>query len=103
MRGPDSFRQSRSQSGPPRPKACDSVFSGDHIYDVDLKKSPHEATNERPLSLIKKVDAAMCDPHGVRVIVGNHFYHFNSLELFVAGRSIPEQHRVSMDLFGCDH
>ncbi|XP_061697343.1 hemopexin [Syngnathoides biaculeatus] len=79
------------------------IIKGDHIYDVDLKASPHVAANERPLSLIKKVDAAMCDPHGVRVIVGNHFYHFDTLKLFVGARSIPEQHRVSIDLFGCDH
>ncbi|XP_061142877.1 hemopexin [Syngnathus typhle] len=79
------------------------VIKGDHIYDVDLKKTPHEATNERALTSITKVDAAMCDPHGVRVIVGNHFYHFDNIQLFVAGRAIPEQHRVSMDLFGCDH
>ncbi|XP_077473035.1 hemopexin [Stigmatopora argus] len=79
------------------------IIKGDHIYDVELKGSSHTATNERPLTLIKKVDAAMCDPHGVRVVAGNHYYHFDSLLLFVAGRDIPEQHRVSMELFGCDH
>lgn len=76
---------------------------GDKIYDVELRNSPHVASNERPLALFKKVDAAMCDAAGVKVIVGNHFYHFESVMVMVAGRALPEQHKVSLELFGCDH
>uniref|UniRef100_A0A3P8RTX7 Hemopexin n=1 Tax=Amphiprion percula TaxID=161767 RepID=A0A3P8RTX7_AMPPE len=78
-------------------------IKGEHIYDVDMKASPRVPTNERRISLFKKVDAAMCGPGGLKVIVGNHYYHFDSVMLFVAGRALPEQHRVSLELFGCDH
>eukprot|EP00064_Thunnus_orientalis_P006344 superscaffoldBa00000657_g6361 len=79
------------------------IIKGDHIFDVDMKASPHTASDERPIALFKKVDAAMCGAGGVKVIVGSHFYHFDSPMLLVAGKALPEQHRVSMELFGCDH
>lgn len=82
-------------------RACCSP--GEHIYDVDLKASPRVADNERPISLFKKIDAAMCNAEGVTVIVRNHFYKFESTMVMVAGRALPEQHRVSLELFGCDH
>lgn len=82
-------------------RACCSP--GGHIYDVDLKASPRVADNERPISLFKKIDAAMCNAEGVTVVVGNHFYKFESTMVMVAGRALPEQHRVSLELFGCDH
>lgn len=78
-------------------------FQGQKMYDVDLKSSQRVAANERPISLFQKIDAAMCDGEGVKVIVGNHYYHFDSTMLFIAGRALPEQHRVSLELFGCDH
>lgn len=73
------------------------------IYDVELKASPRVAANERPISLLKKVDAAMCDATGIKVITGNHLYHFESTMVFVTAKSLPEQKRVSLELFGCDH
>lgn len=73
------------------------------MYDVELKASPRVAGNERPISLFSKVDAALCDAEGVKVIVGNHFYQFESPMLFIAGKALPEQRRVSLELFGCDH
>nr|AID59463.1 Wap65-1 [Scophthalmus maximus] len=79
------------------------LIKGQKIYSVELKASPRVASNERTISLFKKVDAAMCDSKGVKVFVGNHFYHFESTMVFVAGRALPEQHRVSLELFGCDH
>uniref|UniRef100_A0A7N8WKX1 Hemopexin a n=1 Tax=Mastacembelus armatus TaxID=205130 RepID=A0A7N8WKX1_9TELE len=79
------------------------IIKGDKIYDVELKASPRVASNERPIALFKKIDAAMCGHDGVRVIVGNHFYHFASTMLFIAGRALPVQHKVSLELFGCDH
>lgn len=70
---------------------------------MELKSTPRVASNERPIAAFKKIDAAMCRPNGVSVFVGNHFYHFESTMLLVAGRALPEQHRVSLELFGCDH
>lgn len=68
-----------------------------------MRSSPREATNERPIAVFERMDAAMCNSKGVYVIVGNYYYHFESVMLMVAGRALPEQHRVSMELFGCDH
>ncbi|XP_054643654.1 hemopexin [Dunckerocampus dactyliophorus] len=79
------------------------LIKGQHIYDVELDASPRVPTNERSLALFKKVEGAMCGPKGVNVIVGNHFYHFDSIMLFVAAKSLPEQHTVSIELFECDH
>jgi len=79
------------------------IIKGQHIFDVDMKASPHVAGNDRPITLFKKVDAAMCGPKGVGVIVGNHYYNFESTTIFALAKALPEQHRVSMELFGCDH
>ncbi|KAG7220332.1 hypothetical protein INR49_010168 [Caranx melampygus] len=79
------------------------IIKGDKIYDVVMASSPRVAGNERPLTLISKADAAMCDSTGVKVVVGNHYYHFESTMAMVASRALPEQHRVSLELFGCDH
>uniref|UniRef100_M3ZG42 Hemopexin a n=2 Tax=Xiphophorus maculatus TaxID=8083 RepID=M3ZG42_XIPMA len=79
------------------------VIKGRDMYDVDLRATPRVPTNKRPISILKKVDAAMCGPDGVKVIRGSHFYHFESVMQFVAARALPEQHRVSLELFGCDH
>lgn len=78
-------------------------IKGNKIYDVEMKATPRVASNERPISLFKKVDAATCGPGGVKVFVGNHYYHFASVMIMVVGRALPEQHRVSLELFGCDH
>lgn len=79
------------------------IIQGNKIFDVDLKGSPRAPVNERPMALFKKVDAAICGPGGIKVIVGNHFYNFPSVMIMVSGRALPEQHRVSLELFGCDH
>ncbi|KAK5622901.1 hypothetical protein CRENBAI_022702 [Crenichthys baileyi] len=79
------------------------IIKGKDIYDVDMSATPRAPSNKRPISLLNKVDAAMCGPGGVKVIRGNHFYHFDSVMLFVASRALPEQHKVSLELFGCDH
>uniref|UniRef100_A0A8C5G6T5 Hemopexin n=1 Tax=Gouania willdenowi TaxID=441366 RepID=A0A8C5G6T5_GOUWI len=79
------------------------IIKGQHIYNVDMKASPRAATGKGKLLLLSKVNAAMCGPEGLKVIVGNNYYRYNSTMLFVAGRALPEQHRVSQELFGCDH
>ena len=73
------------------------------MYDVEMKVSPHVAGNERPVGVFSKVDAAMCNIEGVKIILGNHFYHFDSAALLASAKLLPEQHRVSLELFGCDH
>lgn len=78
-------------------------LTGDKIYDVDMNSQQRVAENERPIAFFKSMDAAMCNSTGVYVVKGNHFYHFESVLLMVAGRALPEQHRVSIELFGCDH
>ncbi|KAM6978330.1 hemopexin [Tautogolabrus adspersus] len=79
------------------------IIKGQTMFDVDMKATPRAVTQERPISAFKRVDAAMCHGGGFKVIVGNHFYHFDSPMTFIAGKVIPEQHKVSMELFGCDH
>ncbi|XP_005945068.1 hemopexin [Haplochromis burtoni] len=79
------------------------IIKGNQMYDVELKVTPRKAGNERPIGPFKRVDTAMCGPGGVKVIIGNHFYHFDSTKLLSSARSLPEQHKVSLELFGCDH
>ncbi|MEQ2163737.1 hypothetical protein GOODEAATRI_033457, partial [Goodea atripinnis] len=38
------------------------------IYDVDMSATPRAPSNKRPISVLNKVDAAMCGPGGVKVI-----------------------------------
>lgn len=80
-----------------------SSATGDKIYDVAMNSTPRVAENERPLALFSSVDGALCDSKGVYVVKGNHFYHFESVMLMVAGRALPEQRCVSLEMFGCDH
>nr|AGO59326.1 warm temperature acclimation 65 kDa protein 1 [Plecoglossus altivelis]CCG97808.1 warm temperature acclimation-related 65 kDa protein 1 [Plecoglossus altivelis] len=79
------------------------IVKGQTVYDIDLKASPRVPVKDGPLALFKKVDAAMCGPDGVKVIVGNHYYHFESVKVMLMGKGLPEQHKVSQELFGCDH
>uniref|UniRef100_A0AAX7SDC5 Hemopexin n=1 Tax=Astatotilapia calliptera TaxID=8154 RepID=A0AAX7SDC5_ASTCA len=79
------------------------IIKGNQMHDVELKVTPRKAGNERPIGPFKRVDTAMCGPGGVKVIIGNHFYHFDSTKLLSTARSLPEQHKVSLELFGCDH
>ncbi|XP_071390486.1 hemopexin [Centroberyx affinis] len=79
------------------------IIKGQNVYDVDMKATPRTASNERPLGPFKKVDAAMCGPEGVKVVVGNHFYQFDSPMVMISGRALSKQQRVSLELFGCDH
>ncbi|XP_017276570.1 hemopexin [Kryptolebias marmoratus] len=79
------------------------IIKDEHMYEVDMSVTPRVVKAQVPLSLLKKVDAAMCGPQGVTVVVGNHFYRFASPMIFVAGRMMPRQHRVSRELLGCDH
>ncbi len=45
----------------------------------------------------------MCGPKGVTVVTGNHYYQYASPMIMIMARIMPEQHKVSQELFGCDH
>ena len=65
--------------------------------------APRQAVFDGRVPLFKKVDAAMCGEMGINLIVGNHYYHFDSSKLLFLARSLPDQQRVSRVLLGCDH
>ncbi len=71
------------------------------MYDVELNSSDH-ASMQHSIPF-KNIDTAMCRAEGVTVIVGNHFYRYVSPLAFASSRVLPKQHRVSVELFGCDH
>uniref|UniRef100_A0A672YKL6 Hemopexin a n=1 Tax=Sphaeramia orbicularis TaxID=375764 RepID=A0A672YKL6_9TELE len=79
------------------------LIKGNHIFDVDMQTTPHVATNDRPLTHFKKINGAMCGADGVTLIDGNHFYKYESIMLMVASKMLPEAHKVSVELFHCDH
>lgn len=73
------------------------------IYDVDLKASPPAPVKEGTITTFKHIDTVMCGPKGVTVVIGNHFYNYQSVMIMLMGRMLPEPHKVSQELFGCDH
>ncbi|XP_034549283.1 hemopexin [Notolabrus celidotus] len=79
------------------------VVKGQSMISVDMKTTPPATVIEHPIFSFKRVDAAYCHSGGLEVIVGNHYYHYESPMLFATGKMIPEQHKVSMEMFGCDH
>lgn len=79
------------------------VHPGQTLYEVDMKATPRVPIKDGSFALFKYVDAAMCGKDGLKIIVGNHFYHFDSPMVMQAAKMIPEARRVSTELFGCDH
>ncbi|KAL0184537.1 hypothetical protein M9458_020233, partial [Cirrhinus mrigala] len=67
-------------------------------YDVDLKASPPAPVKEGSITQFKRIDAAMCGPKGVTVIIGNHYYLYESPKIMMMAKIIPEQRRVSQEL-----
>lgn len=45
----------------------------------------------------------MCGPKGVTVVIGNHYYIYDTPTIMMKSKIMPEQHKVSQELFGCDH
>ncbi|KAK2850279.1 hypothetical protein Q7C36_009062 [Tachysurus vachellii] len=78
------------------------VIQGNQIYDVDLSHDPPTHTEAKPIPY-KHVDTAMCDPHGVSVVVDDDFYHYESPNTFVTARILPPKQDVAKELLGCDH
>ncbi|KAI7808569.1 hemopexin precursor [Triplophysa rosa] len=79
------------------------VIKGQTIYDVDLKATPPAPVKEGTITTFKKIDTAMCGPKGVTVVIGNHYYNYQTVLIMLMGRMLPEQQKVSQHLFGCDH
>ncbi|XP_016344330.1 hemopexin isoform X1 [Sinocyclocheilus anshuiensis] len=79
------------------------VIKGQTVYNVDMKATPRAPAKEGSITHFKKIDAAMCGPKGVTVVIGNHYYIYASPMIMMMAKIMPEQHRVSQELFGCDH
>ncbi|XP_039511918.1 LOW QUALITY PROTEIN: hemopexin [Pimephales promelas] len=54
------------------------VIKGQTIYDVDLKVTPCKPMKEGSITQFKRIDAAMCGPKGLTVVIGNHYYIYDS-------------------------
>lgn len=82
-----------------------TVFStiGQTVYDVDLKATPRVPVEKGSVAHFKRIDTAMCGPKGVTVVTGNHYYIYESPMIMMMGKIKPEPHKVSQELFGCDH
>ncbi|KAG7244999.1 hypothetical protein INR49_023565 [Caranx melampygus] len=76
---------------------------GNTILDVDLRASPRVVGNTHTTDVFKRVDAAMCDATGVKLLIDSYFYHFASPMEMVAAKALPEKHKISRELFGCNH
>ncbi|XP_056321489.1 hemopexin [Danio aesculapii] len=79
------------------------IIKGQSIYDVDLKATPRKLVKEGTITQFKRIDTAMCGPKGVTVVIGNHFYNYDSVPVMLMAKIMPEQQKVSQQLFGCDH
>ena len=72
------------------------------MFDIELSVSPRAVSKEARLPF-PKVDAAMCSPSGVRVTVGAQFYEYESPRLLAFSRIRPQPHKITLEMFGCDH
>ncbi|XP_056611775.1 hemopexin [Triplophysa dalaica] len=79
------------------------VIKGQTIYNVNLKATPPAPVKDGTLITFKKIDTAMCGPKGVTLVIGNHYFNYQSVMIMLMGRILPEPQKLSQDLFGCDH
>ncbi|CAL8320242.1 unnamed protein product [Merluccius merluccius] len=78
------------------------VIKGQQMFEVELSATPRAVVKEARLPF-PKVDAAMCSPSGVRVTVGAQFYEYESPRLLAFSRIRPQPHKITLEMFGCDH
>ncbi|KAM9486808.1 hemopexin [Clarias gariepinus] len=76
------------------------VIQGNNIYDVDLNAHPPTHTEAKPIPF-KHVHTATCGDHGVKVVVDDDYYEYESPMAFVAAKIAPEKKSVPKDLLGC--
>ncbi|KAI1885206.1 hypothetical protein AGOR_G00217790 [Albula goreensis] len=72
------------------------------MHEIDMSKSPPEVGEAVPLP-IDHVDAAVCGPSDLKILRGSHYYEYESPMVFAASKLLPEQHKISSELLGCDH
>ena len=72
------------------------------MFDIDLSATPRAVVKEARLPY-PKVDAAMCGPNGIKVFVGADYFEYETPMVLAFGRIRPEPHKVSLEMFGCDH
>ncbi|MFT7799498.1 hemopexin-like [Arapaima gigas] len=78
------------------------IIQGQKMIDVDLAATPRVVKSEAPLHF-KHVDGGTCGPEGVKILAGSYYYNYESPQVLVASRILPQPHKVSVELFGCDH
>jgi len=78
------------------------VVKGNQMFDIDLSVTPRTVVKEARLPF-PKVDAAMCGPSGIKVFVGAEYFEYETPMLLAYSRIKPEPHKVSLEMFGCDH
>ncbi|XP_056144884.1 hemopexin-like [Lampris incognitus] len=49
-----------------------------------------------------KVDAGMCGPSGVNLFAGAEIFMYQA-QIWLISRNPPEPHKLSLEMFGCDH
>lgn len=67
---------------------------------MDLNAHPPTHTEAKPIPF-KHVHTATCGDHGVKVVVDDDYYEYESPMAFVAAKIAPEKKSVPKDLLGC--
>ncbi|XP_027012368.2 hemopexin [Tachysurus fulvidraco] len=84
---------------------CDNdvvhVIQGQKMFDIDLEATPR-AVKAEALLPFPKIDAATCHTDGVKVFVGGKYYLYQSPTLLATSKSLPEPHKMSTEMFGCE-
>ncbi len=74
--------------------------AGNKMYDVDLTVTPRVVQSDAMLPF-PKVDAGMCGPEGVKIFIGEDFYHYESPRLLGFSRIRPQPHKIASEFLGC--
>ena len=72
------------------------------MFDIELSATPRAVVHESRLPF-PKVDGAMCGPNGIRVFVGPEYFEYKTPKLLAYSRMRPEPHKITLEMFGCDH
>ncbi|XP_062312189.1 hemopexin-like [Osmerus eperlanus] len=78
------------------------VVKGQQMFDIELTAVPRAVVKEAKLPFAK-LDAAMCGPDGIKVFVDAEYFQYATPMLLAYSRIRPEPHKMSLDMFGCDH
>lgn len=79
----------------------DFFHTGQKMFDIDLEATPRAVKAEAPLPF-PKIDAATCHTDGVKVFVGGEYYLYQSPTLLTTSKILPEPHKMSSEMFGCE-